>query len=523
MRSFELKRVFIVPLFFILLFCGCVKEGDVGPRGDNGINGTNGANGNTIWNGTTVPTSNVGNVGDFYFQSSTSDFYGPKSDLGWGTPVNLKGQNGVAGPAGPAGSTGQTGATGAAGSKILNGTNVPSTSIGVVGDYYLNVSTSELYGPKTANSWGSPINLKGSSGSKILSGTTVPSTTLGVDGDYYFRTSTAEFYGPKVGNSWGVPIGLKGANGTNGNNGTNGSNGATILSGTAIPTTQGNIGDYYFRSTTGDFYGPKTATGWGVGTSLKGANGIDGKAGSQILSGTSVPSTSLGNIGDFYFRTSTSDFYGPKTAAGWGTPANLKGATGAAGSNGNNGTNGAAGSQIYSGKGNPSSSLGVAGDYYINLTTGDLYGPKSSSGWGSLIFNMRGPSTDVIYSDWMVLSSYDARNNEGKLPIMVLSKYPDYLNNAAIVIYVKEFKGPGFTTPLNVYQLNYYSKDHDIEVNYRIEGIDAIIYTKGNNSTFLTNFQYRYVIIPGNVQSSKLAKALPRNYEEFKASYKIRD
>ncbi|MCT1526340.1 hypothetical protein [Sphingobacterium hotanense] len=80
------------------------------------------------------------------------------------------------------------------------------------------------------------------------------------------------------------------------------------------------------RTSTSDFYGPKTASGWGTPTNLKGATGATGAtgaagaAGSKILSGTAVPTASAGSNGDFYFRTTTADFYGPKIVSGWGTP-----------------------------------------------------------------------------------------------------------------------------------------------------------------------------------------------------------
>lgn len=53
------------------------------------------------------------------------------------------------------------------------------------------------------------------------------------------------------------------------------------------------------------------------------------------MSGTAVPIASIGVNGDFYLRTTTTDFYGPKTFSGWGTPINLRGPQGPAGPAGN--------------------------------------------------------------------------------------------------------------------------------------------------------------------------------------------
>jgi hypothetical protein len=53
------------------------------------------------------------------------------------------------------------------------------------------------------------------------------------------------------------------------------------------------------------------------------------------------------------------------------------GYTGQTGSTGYTGPSGTPGTVIYSGNGPPSTSLGIAGDFYIDLTSGLFYGPKS--------------------------------------------------------------------------------------------------------------------------------------------------
>lgn len=51
------------------------------------------------------------------------------------------------------------------------------------------------------------------------------------------------------------PQGAAGANGLNGTNGTNGTNGATWLTGAGVPSdTLGNDGDLYLRTDTSDVY-----------------------------------------------------------------------------------------------------------------------------------------------------------------------------------------------------------------------------------------------------------------------------
>jgi|GEM_PF-2339000 len=120
-------------------------------------------------------------------------------------------------------------------------------------------------------------------------------------------------------------IGPKGDSGPKGEQGIPGANGSTILSGKSVPQTSiGKTGDFYVNLTNGDLYGPKKSDGWGTPFSLKGPQGDPGKDGSVILSGNGVPSISLGKVGDFYFDKKEISIYGPKSATTWGNPVSLK-------------------------------------------------------------------------------------------------------------------------------------------------------------------------------------------------------
>ncbi|WP_316842927.1 collagen-like protein [Pedobacter gandavensis] len=120
----------------------------------------------------------------------------------------------------------------------------------------------------------------GANGSKILSGTGVPAATLGIDGDYYLDIASSVFYGPKASSAWTTSINLKGeagADGSNGSDGSSGTNGSTILNGTTAPgLSLGNVGDFYINTATTEFYGPKTTSSWGSAISLKGSQGGSG-------------------------------------------------------------------------------------------------------------------------------------------------------------------------------------------------------------------------------------------------------
>jgi hypothetical protein len=268
-----------------------------------------------------------------------------------------EGPQGIPGPQGTTGAQGAPGAVGPAGqdgSIIYSGNGAPASSVGKNGDYYLDDNTGNLYGPKTASGWGTPVPLRGSGstqgpagpagpqgpqgvagtpGSKIYSGTGAPAASLGNNGDFYLDKQSYLLYGPKTNNAWGTPILLQGAQG------------------------------------------------------IQGPQGPAGIPGSQILSGNGAPSASIGSTGDYYLDKSTGNLYGPKTAGGWGNPVSLKGANGAqgpagpAGPQGSQGAAGTPGSQIYSGSTAPPSNIGIAGDYYIDTIHAVIYGPKTASGW----------------------------------------------------------------------------------------------------------------------------------------------
>ena len=93
---------------------------------------------------------------------------------------------------------------------IYYGTGEPALELGVLGDYYLDISQGLLYGPKTDFNWGDVRKLNGSSAAenKIYSGYGVPDKTIGATGDYFLDTQNFLFYGPKTATGWGDPLQL---------------------------------------------------------------------------------------------------------------------------------------------------------------------------------------------------------------------------------------------------------------------------------------------------------------------------
>lgn len=110
--------------------------------------------------------------------------------------------------------------------------------------------------------------------------------------------------------------------------------------------------------------------------------GKDGKDGPVWLTGSGIPDSARGNVGDLYLDTLTCDIY-QKTEDGWGSAiANIKGATGAQGEQGLKGEKGDAGEAGQDGQDGatwltgttaPEPNRGKDGDFYFDSVTNDIY------------------------------------------------------------------------------------------------------------------------------------------------------
>ncbi len=135
--------------------------------------------------------------------SNASGTPGPTGPMGPAGPVGATGPagpTGATGPAGPAGPTGATGATGPAGANGTNGTNgtnglsflsgngVPTSTLGVNGDSYVDLTTGLTYinnagtWNATGNSLIGPAGPTGSVGATGPAGPTGPTGPIGATG-----------------------------------------------------------------------------------------------------------------------------------------------------------------------------------------------------------------------------------------------------------------------------------------------------------------------------------------------------
>lgn len=149
----------------------------------------------------------------------------------------------------------------------------------------------------------------GADGATWLFGAVDP-TTEGVVGDFYLNTASNDVF-TKTSEGWGSAIGnLQGADGEDGAAGADGADGATWLSGAVDPTTEGADGDFYLNTSSYDVF-KKAAGSWGSAllnikgaTGAAGSNGTDGEDGEDGVYtpsvGTAASSASLTIDSDTY-------------------------------------------------------------------------------------------------------------------------------------------------------------------------------------------------------------------------------
>ncbi|MEM5273503.1 collagen-like protein [Cupriavidus taiwanensis] len=133
----------------------------------------------------------------------------------------------------------------------------------------------------------------GADGKTILSGTNAPTADVGADGDFYLNVSSSTLYGPKAGGEWRAGVSLIGPQGVAG------APGATLLHGAADPTAaDGTVGSFYLNTSTNTLFGPKTADGWPAGISVVGLTGPVGPAGPAGAPGPAGEKGEQGEQGD---------------------------------------------------------------------------------------------------------------------------------------------------------------------------------------------------------------------------------
>ena len=312
------------------------------------------------------------------------------------------------------------------GSMILSGEGVPSAEKGQTGDYYLDLSSSSLYGPKTKDGWGnSVLNLKGIKGDKGDNGTNGQdgiTPTISEDGYWVVngqKTNIVAVNKPHIGRNgnWWIgneDLGVK-AKGEKGQDGQNGHtpvlsiiDGFWAIDGVKTTTKaqgekgqNGQDGRTPTLSIIDGFWaidGVKTTT---KAQGEKGQNGQDGHTptftiidGFWAVDGVKTTTKAQGEKGlDGHTPVFT-------IVDGYWAIDGVKTSTKAQGEKGQDGQKGQDGSKILAENRAPQASDGAIGDYFIDKAAKIFYGPKTASGWPAIGISLTG--NPVVTEDYQL-------------------------------------------------------------------------------------------------------------------------
>ena len=310
------------------------------------------------------------------------------------------------------------------GSIIHSGLTPPDNSIGSIGDYYLDLSSYNLYGSKTAEGWGNPINLKGIQGEKGEPGRPGDKGDKGDPGR------------PGDKGDKGDP-GKKGDKGDPGRPGDKGDKGDPGIQG--IPGQKGDPGERGERGERGlkgergkqGFKGEPGPKGDEGAPGRQGEPGPKGEPGAPGRQGEPGPKGEPGAPGKQGEPGPKGD---PGTPGRQGDPGpkgdpGTPGRQGEPGAKGEPGAPGASGKPIgglYSGNGKPLDKIGQQGDFYIDMTEKRLYGPKTSNGWSDQFISLAPSSSAPIYN--YIIDTKDNEKFKGIALIEWLSKSAKQVN-----------------------------------------------------------------------------------------------
>jgi len=148
----------------------------------------------------------------------------------------------------------------------------------------------------------------------ILSGKDAPASSLGTNGDFYIDNTSLNFYGPKAKNKWPQPLSLKGPAGPAGAEGkaSKSSSGATISNAASVSGPKGDRGEKGEKGDKGEVgaagiagangfvspgaIGPAGANGSNGSPGATGAQGVQGIQGLKGETGTAISSAKYGVI-----------------------------------------------------------------------------------------------------------------------------------------------------------------------------------------------------------------------------------
>ena len=276
------------------------------------------------------------------------------------------------------------------------GNIVPATTLGAMGDFYLDMITGNVYYKNSSTTWVLTGNIKGPTGA---AGATGPAGVAGAAGPQGIQGLTG-------------PAGAAGTNGATGPIGLTGPAGATGVAGPAGPQgIQGLTGAAGAIGVAGPA-GPIGLTGPAGATGAAGPQGIQGLTGPAGAAGTNGATGPIGLTGPA----------GATGVAGPAGPQGIQGLTGPAGAAGTNGATGPAGVAGVAGPAGPQGIQGLTGPAGVAGPAGatgpiGLTGPAGATGptgpAGAAATLPTGSASQTLRNDGTTWVANSTLNNTG--------------------------------------------------------------------------------------------------------------
>ena len=268
---------------------------------------------------------------------------------------------------------------GKATNTILHGTGSPSVSMGSNGDFYLDLTTYNIFGPKTLGRWPAPVSLKGAPGPAGPQGAAARAVDHATNISSVTPSTVTGPTGPTGATGPAGPAGAKGEKGEKGDAGAAGPQGLAGPAGASgIAGAKGEKGDVGPA-------GPQGAQGLPGAQGLQGLQGLQGVAGvagQQGLTGAKGETGATGATGA-KGETGAQGDVGPRGATGADGAIGAQGPAGAAGPKGEKGDTGATGPDGPIGLTGATGAKGEIGPSSVQISKVDSFSLSTVSANGS--------------------------------------------------------------------------------------------------------------------------------------------
>lgn len=255
----------------------------------------------------------------------------------------------------------------------------------------------------------------------------------------------------------------------------------------------------------------------------KGEQGIAGKDGATVLNGNTDPTAEQGSVGDFYINTSTYVLFGPKSSSGWGSGESILGAKGDKGDKGENGEKGDKGEK---------GEKGDKGEAEYVILSGNSDPTNSMGSEGDFYINRLTKTLHYRTSSWRLIAKLANTiqfTKEGvtlgaTATFSVRNLPYDVLEKSMVHVYVQRNNSNSWV-PLPGYPFGttYFGVSFG-PMYYSTGDVGThVTFSRSNGTSSISNATIRIVVIEADVFHTVAKTVDFNNYEQVKQHFKLKD